>query len=198
MPGEDDAFLDAASEIIASLDHIPSPSTLLDENGTIRWQNVASLSLRGRRVGSHFAEFVAPADREAARAFFSDMLGRGEPAELALHALNAQGEYVALRGRWSVVPVRGGGVVVVVLNLGDISEAEGPSTTFERAARLTRRQLEVLRLLGAGRSTREIASELSLSQTTVRNHVASLLATLGVHSRLQAVLAARDIGLLDS
>lgn len=61
---------------------------------------------------------------------------------------------------------------------------------------LTRRQLEILRLLGKGKTTDEIAGELDLSRTTVRNYIASVLAALGVHTRLQAVLAARRAGLL--
>jgi DNA-binding NarL/FixJ family response regulator len=111
--------------------------------------------------------------------------------------LNAEGEYVGLRGRWSVVPVRNGGKVVVVLSLGDTTDRESPSAAAGPSAPLTPRQLDVLRLLTDGRSTNEIASELSLSQTTVRNHIANLLAALNVHSRLQAVVAAREGGLLD-
>jgi DNA-binding NarL/FixJ family response regulator len=61
---------------------------------------------------------------------------------------------------------------------------------------LTRRQVEILRLLASGKTTDEIADELGLARTTVRNHIASLLAALGVHTRLQAVLAARRVGLL--
>jgi LuxR family transcriptional regulator, regulator of acetate metabolism len=61
---------------------------------------------------------------------------------------------------------------------------------------LTRRQVEILRLLGRGKTTDEIADELGLTRTTVRNYIASLLAALGVHTRLQAVLAARRTGLL--
>lgn len=63
---------------------------------------------------------------------------------------------------------------------------------------LTKRQLEVLRLLAEGRSTAEIATELRLSQTTVRNYIANLLVALGVHTRLQAVIAARKAGLIES
>jgi DNA-binding NarL/FixJ family response regulator len=62
---------------------------------------------------------------------------------------------------------------------------------------LTKRQLEVLRLLAEGRSTAQIAAELGLSRTTVRNYIANLLTALGVHSRLQAVVAARKAGILD-
>ena len=62
---------------------------------------------------------------------------------------------------------------------------------------LTKRQLEVLRLLAEGRSTAEIATALGLTQTTVRNYVANLLAALGAHTRLQAVIAAREAGLIE-
>jgi DNA-binding NarL/FixJ family response regulator len=65
------------------------------------------------------------------------------------------------------------------------------------APHLTKRQLDVLRLLAAGRSTAEIAADLGLSQTTVRNYVANLLASLGAHTRLQAVIAARKAGLIE-
>lgn len=75
-----------------------------------------------------------------------------------------------------------------------IDPEEGPPPL---AGVLTPRQLDVLRLLAEGKSTREIAHELSLSETTVRNHVAALIAALGVHTRLQAVIAARRAGLLD-
>ena len=62
---------------------------------------------------------------------------------------------------------------------------------------LTKRQLDVLRLLAEGRSTAEIAAALGLTETTVRNYVANLLATLGAHTRLQAVIAASKAGLIE-
>jgi DNA-binding NarL/FixJ family response regulator len=49
----------------------------------------------------------------------------------------------------------------------------------------------VLRLLQRGFSTSQIATELHLSTETVRNHVRHLLRALGVHSRIEAVAAAR-------
>lgn len=54
--------------------------------------------------------------------------------------------------------------------------------------RLTPREREVLQLLADGADTREIAARLTLSPTTVRNHVQNVLAKLGVHSRLEAVV----------
>jgi DNA-binding NarL/FixJ family response regulator len=62
-------------------------------------------------------------------------------------------------------------------------------------AGLTRRELEVLRLLVDGRSNRQIAEELFISAKTASMHVTNLLAKLGVHSRLEAAAAARRLGL---
>ena len=61
---------------------------------------------------------------------------------------------------------------------------------------LTSRQLEVLELLAEGKSAKQIGKELYLSQTTVRNHVRSLLQALGAHSQLEALAKARKLGLL--
>lgn len=61
---------------------------------------------------------------------------------------------------------------------------------------LTLRQLEVLKLLGDGRSNKEISSALAIADRTVRAHLTELFRTLGVSSRTQAVLAAQRLGLL--
>lgn len=61
---------------------------------------------------------------------------------------------------------------------------------------LTARELEVLRLLVAdGLGTRSLAIKLGLSEATVRNHIQRLLAKLGVHTRLEAVIYAARHGL---
>lgn len=53
---------------------------------------------------------------------------------------------------------------------------------------LTPREREILELLADGLDTREIAAKLVVSLATVRNHVQNILAKLGVHSRLEAVV----------
>jgi DNA-binding NarL/FixJ family response regulator len=63
---------------------------------------------------------------------------------------------------------------------------------------LTGRELEVLRLLAEGFSTRSISEELFISNNTARNHVQRLIAKLGAHSRLEAVATARRTGVLDA
>jgi DNA-binding NarL/FixJ family response regulator len=62
---------------------------------------------------------------------------------------------------------------------------------------LTPREKEVLRLMAEGVSSREIASKLGISYTTVRTHIRSLGAKLGVHSKLQAIVKARELALVE-
>ncbi|MGH4026842.1 MAG: helix-turn-helix domain-containing protein, partial [Pseudonocardiaceae bacterium] len=56
----------------------------------------------------------------------------------------------------------------------------------ERPAGLTPRELQVLRLVAAGKSNKAIAAELVLSERTVDRHVSSILTKLGVPSRTAA------------
>lgn len=53
---------------------------------------------------------------------------------------------------------------------------------------LTKREKEVFSLLIANKTTREIASNLSISEKTVRNHISNVMQKLGVKGRAQAVV----------
>jgi DNA-binding NarL/FixJ family response regulator len=61
--------------------------------------------------------------------------------------------------------------------------------------RLQPRERDVLRLLAGGRTNAEIATQLSLAEGTVKGHVSSLLAGLGVRNRVEAALVAWEAGL---
>lgn len=61
---------------------------------------------------------------------------------------------------------------------------------------LTPRELDVLAGLGCGLSNAELAAELTISEATAKTHVSRVLAKLGVTSRVQAAIAARDAGLV--
>jgi len=61
---------------------------------------------------------------------------------------------------------------------------------------LTRREIEVLRLMGEGFGTRAVAGQLGISVATARNHIQNILTRLEVHSRLEAVSVARRCGLI--
>ena len=65
------------------------------------------------------------------------------------------------------------------------------------AAAMTARELEVLRVIGAGKANKEIAAELGISERTARTHVSNILGKLGLHSRTQAALWAVREGLVD-
>jgi two-component system, NarL family, response regulator DevR len=62
---------------------------------------------------------------------------------------------------------------------------------------LTAREKEVLRLVAEGISSREIGSRLGISYTTVRTHIRSLGSKLGVHSKLEAIVKARELALIE-
>ncbi|HMN61774.1 MAG TPA: response regulator transcription factor [Anaerolinea sp.] len=64
--------------------------------------------------------------------------------------------------------------------------------------KLTERETDVLRLLAQGRANKEIALELGIGEKTVKTHVSSILAKLGVPSRTQAALYAVRIGLVSA
>ncbi len=63
--------------------------------------------------------------------------------------------------------------------------------------RLTPREKEVLRLMAEGSPSRAVAAELGISYTTVRTHIRSLGSKLGVHSKLEAIIKARELGLIN-
>jgi DNA-binding NarL/FixJ family response regulator len=78
-----------------------------------------------------------------------------------------------------------------------------PSTTVEGAAArleerlhqlLTERQLDVLRLLSKGKPNKVIASDLGISEGTVKIHLAAIFRALNVRNRVEAVVASRRIG----
>ena len=63
-------------------------------------------------------------------------------------------------------------------------------------AALSARELDVLQLLGKGKSNREVAAALAVTEATVKGHVTNFLSKLGVTDRTQAVIIALKRGLI--
>ena len=81
--------------------------------------------------------------------------------------------------------------------LTEFSRTPTPDLSASRAVQvLTEREREVLLAMARGRSNDEIAAELYLSPATVKTHVGSVLAKLGVRDRTQAVVVAYEAGLM--
>ena len=74
--------------------------------------------------------------------------------------------------------------------------ARGPAPAATPGVALTRREQEILELIAAGLSTREMAERLGVSENTVKSHASRLFDKLGVRRRTQAVQSARAAGLL--
>ncbi|WP_189960226.1 response regulator transcription factor, partial [Streptomyces alanosinicus] len=72
-----------------------------------------------------------------------------------------------------------------------------PKATAARALleQLTPRELDVLALLAQGETNADIATRLTMRESTVKAHVSRILTALGVTNRVQAALLARDAGL---
>jgi two-component system nitrate/nitrite response regulator NarL len=75
---------------------------------------------------------------------------------------------------------------------------DSPSASEPDVALLTLRQLEVLSRVCQGKTNKQIATELGLSEKTVKAHVTAIFKVLGVVNRTQAVLVARRVGMITS
>jgi LuxR family maltose regulon positive regulatory protein len=103
------------------------------------------------------------------------------------------------RDRPGEVPLRYLGRLVRALEREAPGGAAGPSpggALVSPVARLSERELQVLRLLAAGKQNQEIARELYLALDTVKKHVTHIFEKLGAGNRTEAAARARELGLL--
>ncbi len=131
----------------------------------------------------HAAEAaLASGDRDGA----AERLRRAIPLAdgLGAHPLAGQITLLARRAR-------------IRLTGDDASEGPGDPAAWNDTLGLTERELEVLRLVAAGRSNREIAAELFISPKTASVHVSNILGKLGVASRGEAAAKAHTLRLFD-
>jgi DNA-binding NarL/FixJ family response regulator len=122
---------------------------------------------------------------EALRAGASGFVLKDSPAELLVDAIRA-----AAHGEALLAPEVTRRVVDAFV------DSEAPRSEAQHAlADLTERELEVLKLIVAGRSNSEIADVLVLSPATVKSHVRSLLMKTGSRDRVQLVILGYESGL---
>jgi DNA-binding NarL/FixJ family response regulator len=127
--------------------------------------------------------------------------------EYALPALKAgaRGYLVKNTGVEDVVravklAVSGGSLIDPLLTpviMSEYRRMTGQGSERTRNTGLSERDLALLRLLAAGYNNRQIAEELTLAESTVKNNLSALFQKLGVRDRTQAVLHAIDTGIVE-
>jgi DNA-binding CsgD family transcriptional regulator len=172
---------------------------VIDRRGRIRWLNRGASDVVGARVGQPFALTVAPEDLHIARGHFATKLtGEAGSTEYKLTLLARDGGRLAVHV--SSVPFWEGGEITGVFGVAYPARARVDGTPRSKPAaaapELTARQYEALALLADGLGTRAIATRLGIAEKTARNHIRGVFSQLGVHSRLEAVVRAYRLGLL--
>lgn len=187
-------------DLYGSLQEHPVPMYVLDRRGTVVWTNDVADELIPGATGRRLGELVVPESVIRTRRHFAlRMLGRETFVDHRVVLRGPAGERREFE--ISSAPLRDGARIVGVFGVLRPERPRPAAVQPERAAgrrpTLTPRQREILLLLAAGRTTRQMAELLGLSRETVRNHVRALLAQLGANSRLEAVLLAHRDGVLD-
>ena len=181
------------------VDRIGVPASLHDVDGRFLHMNptaelVAGFTMAEMR-GKRFTDPLPPAAREAVEAHFNRALG-GEPTDFETVFIDGSGEPRSVRAQH--LPLLEDGEVVGVLILAWAGRQPPRTLPLDPPPQLTPRQREILELIASGRSTAEIAGELTLSTETVRNHMRGLLRELDAHTRVEAIATAQRVGLLSS
>jgi DNA-binding CsgD family transcriptional regulator len=191
--------LDAlGGDIHGSLQDVAVPMYILDRRGTIVWLNDAAEELVPGATGKKFTDVLAPDQIHSARRLFARRMLGAAPFADHTTTINLPGG-VRREVDISSVPLRKGHQIVGVYGVIRAQHPVAPPqpAVAENAPALTPRQHEVLRLLGTGLTTTQMAELMALSPETVRNHVKSTLRELNAKSRLEAVLTAYRLGLLN-
>jgi LuxR family maltose regulon positive regulatory protein len=105
------------------------------------------------------------------------------------------GRYVAAHPR-DHPPVPAGYLGRLVAAFDAAGGAAGPMAVAGLVTQLSAREVEVLRLLAAGKQNQRIADELYVTVYTVKKHVTHILDKLGAANRTQATTRARELGLI--
>jgi DNA-binding CsgD family transcriptional regulator len=178
-------------DLTATLGHLGLPSVIVSREGRITWMNEAARSLFGDLEGViALTRTVAPEHTALARREFERKLDGVPFTDYEVDVITRDG--LRTRAMVSSVPIPGDDPDRAVFAVALLDQQPLPADEVD----LTPRQQEVLNLLGQGGSTEQIAAELHVTTETVRNHIRHVLKALGAHSRLEAVVVARQHGLI--
>ena len=178
-------------DLTATLGHLGLPSVIVSRDGRITWMNEAARSLFGDLEGViALTHTVAPEHAALARRQFERKLDGVPFTDYEVDVITRDG--LRARAMVSSVPIPGDDPDRAVFAVALLDQQPLPVVKVD----LTRRQQEVLNLLGQGGSTEQIAAQLHVTTETVRNHIRHVLKALGAHSRLEAVVVARRQGLI--
>ena len=180
------------------VDSLVVPVSLHGLDGRFVHANAAAERASGysnaQLLGKHFTHLLRPEARENVESQFRRAVELGEPTDFVTVFVDAGGH---LRGtRAQHLPLRHGDTIVGVLILAFDVRAPSESIRLQPDPRLTPRQREILALIAAGLSTAAVASELTLSPETVRNHLRNAFRELRAHTRVEAIATAQHLGLL--
>lgn len=128
---------------------------------------------------------VHPASRAENRALAGQLLGQQEPGAVDI-ALDSRDS------RWAIEALESTANELLI-ELVTVDEITSSQPLLDP---LSERELELLRLVAAGKSNREIALELTLALGTVKSHLHNIFQKLDVSSRTQAVVRANELDLL--
>lgn len=171
-------------ELTRILQHVHLPCWIIDDDGIFVWVNGAFVETFGDQTGEHYSTVIAPESLDDAAKHIG-LTNESSVGEYEAEMMLPDGSRVDTEV--SSVRLEGIGLCCGAFGLAGTPAQPRPAERPD----LTPRQLEILALLSHGASTEQIAKELFISKTTVRNHVANLLGALGVHSRIEAVAKAR-------
>jgi DNA-binding NarL/FixJ family response regulator len=178
-------------EVMAAVDAVAPDVVLMDVRMPFVDGVQATLQLKRRESSPPVLALTTFDDDQALagmlRAGASGFVLKGVPAEDLQRAVRA----VAQGGAW-LDPA----VTARVLAIYRAAPAAGQADRDKDLDTLTSRELEVLTLIGRGKTNGEIAAELFVSEGTVKTHINHLFTKLGLRDRAAAVVFAFDHGLV--
>ncbi len=151
------------------------------------------------RVEILILQALASNTPEDALAFLREALTLAYP-EGFLRTFVDAGERLTLllceAARRGILPEYSGRMLALIESEARVKPGQAPPVTISLVESLSERELEVLRLVAAGRSNRQVADQLVVSLSTVKSHVHNISGKLGTQNRTEMAARARELKLI--